>query len=175
MEFPEKLDRLIAQRRMSQSELSRLTGIAQSTISDMTKGKRWPSMKQAWALAVALNASLDYLANDALDDPPKANTLREDERSVLKFYHVLGLTEDEAVGAMTAALNARHRPIEVQSVEPPDSAADIEALAVRMLAKAKLLARMTHEASESALKPIHDDGPRFTEDQLKPKKAAKKS
>lgn len=85
MRFAEKLDYLIELCGTNQSKLMRLTGIAQSSISQMTKGGRKPSMEQAFALARALGIPLDYLADDSQDEPPE-KALSEDERIALDYY-----------------------------------------------------------------------------------------
>ncbi len=97
MRFAEKLEREIARRGSSQSKLSRETGIHQTAISAMTRNERRPYMDQALQLARALGVPLDYLADDAQDEPPPASGLGEDERAVLDLYHALGLGRLEAL------------------------------------------------------------------------------
>jgi len=97
MDFSDKLEKLIQLRDTNQSQLARKTGINQSAISEMTKGKRGVSLKQAFALAQALDVSLDYLGNDDLDDEPLPSSLSDDERMVLRIFHSSGLKAEEAV------------------------------------------------------------------------------
>lgn len=89
MRFSEKLDKLIDLRHTNQSELSRKTGIAQSAISDMTRGERRPYMDQSLLLARALDVPLDYLADDSLDEPPPAS-ISEWEKKVWEVVKEIG-------------------------------------------------------------------------------------
>jgi transcriptional regulator with XRE-family HTH domain len=67
--FGERLDRAIHDRGESQSGLERATGIDQSAISAMTRGKRRPYVDQASAIAHALGVSLDFLAGNESRSP----------------------------------------------------------------------------------------------------------
>ena len=92
MRFAEKLDYLISLKETNQSRLSRQTGIAQSAISEMTKGKRRAYMDQALRLARALGVPLDYLADDGLDDVPGVPAT-EQERRVWEVVRAIGPEE----------------------------------------------------------------------------------
>jgi transcriptional regulator with XRE-family HTH domain len=143
MRFPDKLDRLIARCGKSQSAIARETGIGQSAISAMTRGSRRPFMDQALRLARAVGTSLDYLADDAQDEPPQSSGLPEDERAVVKLYRALGLDEAEALRRLSAPLGqpwdpgpvrdqsslitqelARAREVRKPAPKPPDPVQD---------------------------------------------------
>jgi transcriptional regulator with XRE-family HTH domain len=99
MKFSDKLTRLLDTSGKSQSQVARETGIHQTAISDMTKGKRRPYMDQALSLARSLGVSLDFLADDALDAPPALASpeLNYDEKTVLLVVKALGLDLETAI------------------------------------------------------------------------------
>lgn len=90
MTFGEKLEKSIgAGRRVaSQVVLARQTGIPQTTISALVRGVQKASLEQAFKLAQALGLSLDYLADDTLEEPPVPE-LSEEERHILRVYRSL--------------------------------------------------------------------------------------
>lgn len=97
MRFHEKLTRLLAQRRISQSELGRRTGLSQSSISLMTVDRQRPYLWQAFRIAQALEVGLDYLADDDQDEPSLPQELTPEEVAVLTAYRASGISSVEAV------------------------------------------------------------------------------
>lgn len=97
MEFSAKLKKLMRDHRYSQEMLARQLDVSQNLVSLWSRGKSTPDLKQASALARALGVSLDYLADDDLDDQPLPSSLTEDEKMVLRIFHTSGLTAEEAV------------------------------------------------------------------------------
>jgi transcriptional regulator with XRE-family HTH domain len=97
MEFSEKLEKMIAEKGITQTALARETGIDQSAISAMTLGKRRPYMDQALLLARALGVPLDYLADDSMDEPPPTTELGEVAIAILDLVEALDLDKREAL------------------------------------------------------------------------------
>lgn len=60
-DFQKRLKRLLKEKKMTQSDLSKITGITQSSISDWIKGKYLPRQDKVFILAKALQVSPSYL------------------------------------------------------------------------------------------------------------------
>ena len=72
--FSELLKKAMSERNMNQAELSALSGIGKSSISQYLSGKNTPNMKAMNKLAVALEVSVAFLegkttCSDYTDDP----------------------------------------------------------------------------------------------------------
>ncbi len=62
MSIGSRLKQALAAKNLRQNDLSELSGVSQSLISDYCKDRKVPSLKNARALADALGISLDELA-----------------------------------------------------------------------------------------------------------------
>ncbi len=60
MTFAEKLKEVMKEQNLSQSDLSRLTGIGRSSISQYLSGRNIPTLQRQEDIAIALNLSADY-------------------------------------------------------------------------------------------------------------------
>jgi len=65
MSFSEKITKLKKQKKMSQIELSKITGISRDAISKYERGDVTPSVEYAKRIADALGVTIDYLVNDS--------------------------------------------------------------------------------------------------------------
>lgn len=92
MRYAEKLLKAMLLQGLNQQKLARLASVSDSEISRILRGKSHPSLEYSQRLARALGLSLDYLADDALDeDPgqaPRATT--SDEEEALAIVRELG-------------------------------------------------------------------------------------
>lgn len=61
MSFSERLKKAMSERQMNQAELSALTGIGKSSISQYLSGKNEPKDSAIQKMADALDCSVDYL------------------------------------------------------------------------------------------------------------------
>jgi transcriptional regulator with XRE-family HTH domain len=65
MSFSEKITKLKKQKKMSQIELAKITGISRDAISKYERGDVTPSVEYAKRIADALGVTIDYLVNDS--------------------------------------------------------------------------------------------------------------
>jgi transcriptional regulator with XRE-family HTH domain len=70
MNLKEKLRLLMARNGLNGQKLARVSQVSDSEISRILQGKSRPGLDNAFRLAKALGVSLDYLADDALDEDP---------------------------------------------------------------------------------------------------------
>jgi transcriptional regulator with XRE-family HTH domain len=97
LELSERIDDLMKKNKISGKELSTLTRISTTTISEILNGKRKnPTSDVIIKLAKALNASTDYLLGMSILESPL-----EDNKTVNK---IIGL-DDEAINALTRIKN----------------------------------------------------------------------
>lgn len=71
MRFEEKLRKQMLIQGLNQQRLSRASGVSDSEVSRILGGKSQPGLENALKLAKAVGVSLDYLADDTLDDEPQ--------------------------------------------------------------------------------------------------------
>ncbi|MFO0907233.1 MAG: helix-turn-helix transcriptional regulator [Isosphaeraceae bacterium] len=96
--FTQKLkDKLLtemARLGLNGQKLSTRSKVSDSEISRILSGQSTPGLENAFRLARAVNVSLDYLADDALENDPMRATdpLSPEERRVLEVVQRLGLT-----------------------------------------------------------------------------------
>ncbi len=103
MRFAEKLIKLMHECGLNQQRLARLAEVSDSEVSRIVTGKSYPGLENAFKLARAVNVSLDYLADDALDEDPMSGVPRpaaptssvitdlpEAEREILEIARSIG-------------------------------------------------------------------------------------
>lgn len=75
MDFTEKLNRILSEKQISKPQLAKISGIPYTTIMsffDATKGTENIKLSTLKKLSKALNVSLDYLADDNVQEPNEA-------------------------------------------------------------------------------------------------------
>jgi transcriptional regulator with XRE-family HTH domain len=98
MQFRDKLIRMCEARGWSQSDLWRAVGgVSRNTVSRWWNGDVKPFDDASVRLARALRTSLDYLADDAMDEVPAAKETAGDDAYVLRVVRDLGLGPDEVI------------------------------------------------------------------------------
>jgi transcriptional regulator with XRE-family HTH domain len=94
MEWRQKLRNLRELRRLSQEDLGALIGVAQTRITKWENGTGAPDPGQLLKLSRALGVSLDYLADDSLDEETtRSPGLSRDELELLARIRDLGIVK----------------------------------------------------------------------------------
>lgn len=102
----DKIVMLAEARGWDQGELESRAGLARGRISKWKADQGEPSAKQALRMARLLNVSMEYLADDDLDEPAPVPSiaLAADERAIIDLYHDLELDKREAVKRLATPL-----------------------------------------------------------------------
>lgn len=95
MDFGTKLRTLMKQAALRQEDVAASFGTSQSVVSGWLNGVM-PRVPTLLRLARMLNTSVDYLVDDAQEQPPKP-PLTHEEVMVLGVFRALRLTQDEAI------------------------------------------------------------------------------
>jgi transcriptional regulator with XRE-family HTH domain len=117
MEFRNKLRIAREKQRLSQDALGKLAGESQSRIARWEAGTGEPGPAQLLRLARALGVSLDYLADDALDEPPPATEQRSEADAM-----ILALAKTWGYERAARRLQVIQPP--PFAVDPPDTPPD---------------------------------------------------
>lgn len=67
MTIPQRIFETMKEKGITQSELSRKSGVSTSTISDWKNKNKMPSSNKLSAIAEALGVPIEYLVNDTFD------------------------------------------------------------------------------------------------------------
>lgn len=70
MAFREKLNRELRRRGWSEGQLGRLLGVPRQSVNAWTKRGSLPNLQTGLLLARLLDVSAEYLADDAIEEPP---------------------------------------------------------------------------------------------------------
>lgn len=104
MEFHQRLTQILDDRGVSQAKLSRMTGLAQSAISEICSEKRRPYFDQIQDIATAIGMTIDgMLGADAVK-------LSEADQVVLDGFRESGLSAYTALKAITEAQKKSGEP-----------------------------------------------------------------
>jgi len=96
MKLEEKLYKQMILLNLTQQALARKAGVSDSEVSRLLHGQsKRPGLQNVARLAKALEVSLDYLADDSLDEDPfgPATALSDAERALLDRARELGIRE----------------------------------------------------------------------------------
>ncbi len=105
MRYGDKVRKLLKAIDRNQAELARFVGTTDNKVSrGLGANAAIPPLDQAALAAKYLGVSLDFLADDTLDEPPATTVgaLSEDERYILRVYRDSGLSADQLPSALVA-------------------------------------------------------------------------
>lgn len=87
-----KLLAQMVRRGLNGQKLAKISKVSDSEISRILAGKSRPGLENAFRLAKAVGVSLDYLADDTLENDPAKTTdpLSPEEREILDLAHGIG-------------------------------------------------------------------------------------
>lgn len=87
--FVERFNKILKEKKITQSELSKMTGITQSSISDWVRGKYIPRQDKVYVLSKALKVSPAYLLGyDDVDNKKiEITSLSKEEKDLLNNYN----------------------------------------------------------------------------------------
>jgi transcriptional regulator with XRE-family HTH domain len=88
-----KLDRRMAQLGLSQQALAQKSGVSDSEVSRLLKGQsKRPGLHNILRLARALDVSVDFLADDTLQEDPRVDRpeIPPEEESLLELVRAIG-------------------------------------------------------------------------------------
>lgn len=92
MRFEEKLRKEMLLKGYNQQKLARLSGVSDSEVSRILRGRSQPGLENALKLAKAVGVSLDYLADDTLEtDTSRDPALSSWECELLEIGRELGV------------------------------------------------------------------------------------
>lgn len=106
MKLVDKALRMAKEKRINQAELARLIGVPPSRVSEWKNDEGKPSVDHALRMAKVVGTTLDYLADDELDEPPAPSSLEPDEQFILQLFRDLRLSRDEAARRLAMASDA---------------------------------------------------------------------
>lgn len=96
MEFSKKLKLLAGKHRYSQATLAQQIGVSQNLVSLWMRGASTPDLYQAAKISEVLGVDVNYLANDAQDDPTPPE-LSDGERAAVDLIRAMRLDKQEAL------------------------------------------------------------------------------
>lgn len=119
-----KIEKLVDAKGLNWAKLARLIGESESRISKWRGGTGEPDRRQLLRIARALETGVEYLADDAQDEPPAPAAHAGWERTVIGLIRALRLDEEEAIrrvvagGAMPPREEAGRPPTVLKPLPP---------------------------------------------------------
>lgn len=96
-------------RGWNQTQLATAIGLPPTRVSRWERDDGFPTLPQIVAIAESLGVTTDYLLRGI--EPEIVPELSHEEKSILKLYHALGITEDQALRAIALAASEGRPPV----------------------------------------------------------------
>ena len=160
MKLSDKLEILRERSGLSAREVARRLRTPTTTFGRWLSGETEPRLSESAAIADLFGVPLDFLADDALDEPPPVPELAIDEQAALEFYRDLraalgpttALKEVARLAACGPAPESPAKP--TRTMEPLEGSADTTTQIVPKLGggkpKGKGSGRKAHGKDEGA-------------------------
>lgn len=129
MRFAEKLYKQMLLKGLNQQKLAKLSLVSDSEVSRILAGKSQPGLENAFKLATAVGVSLDYLADDAMEEDPARpiDPLPPEEREVVELAREVGARQTRQLLETVTVLGykeAIRRLLSLELKPPPVEPAD---------------------------------------------------
>lgn len=94
MTFAEKLREIMKEQNISQSDLSRLTGIGRSSISQYLSDRNIPTPQRQEEIAVALNLSEDYFTAEENAVKARISRAKVKRLTLTQAARIMGMSKE---------------------------------------------------------------------------------
>ncbi len=160
MNINEKIFTVLKEKKISQKELSRLSGISESTISDWKRKGKTPGLDKILVVSKVLGISLTDLVDEDVDDTASMNhyELNLDEKLIIDIYRKADAGQKKRLIDYFEKLNEAQPQLDnrVQSIADKEIEYEVDdtflnqKLLARRLRKLARLDRITIDESEHA-------------------------
>lgn len=107
MQIGDRLRKLRREKKLTTTQLSKQSGVTQSTISEIENNNRSPQLDTLEKICQALEISMTELLYEAQND---SFSLTDEERLILKVFYQLNIEEREALKTLVTSLLYRSKP-----------------------------------------------------------------
>jgi len=102
MTFAERLKEVMKEQDLSQSDLSHLTGIGRSSISQYLSGRNIPTLQRQENIAIALNLPADYFIVEDIATDEIIEKARIKRLTLTQAARIMGMSKDKLAASIEA-------------------------------------------------------------------------
>ncbi|WP_195572469.1 helix-turn-helix domain-containing protein [Paenibacillus sp. 1001270B_150601_E10] len=107
MQIGDRLRKFRREKKLTTTQLSKQSGVTQSTISEIENNNRSPQLDTLEKICQALEISMTELLYEAQNN---SFPLTDEERLILKVFYQLNIEEREALKTLVTSLLYRSKP-----------------------------------------------------------------